>query len=70
MNGLSHLYQLGESTVKFREIRSDFELIQVFNEISPRKQDSPRGDAAFCGVTFGAILFAYVTKIGRQDYMC
>ena len=24
------------------------------------KQNSPRWDAAFCGVTYGAILFAYV----------
>ena len=27
-----------------------------------KKLDSPRWDAAFCGVTSGAILFAYVLK--------
>ena len=33
------------------------------------KQNSPRWDAAFCGVTSGAILFAYVPQRGRQAYM-
>ena len=31
-----------------------------FDEISFSKQNSPRWDAAFCGVTSGAMLFAYV----------
>ena len=34
--------------------------IQFFDENSLSKQNSPRYDAAFCGVTSGAILFAYV----------
>ena len=47
-------YHLDESTLIFRGIRSDFD------EISLSKQNSPRWDAAFCGVTSWAILFAYV----------
>ena len=34
--------------------------ILFFDEIPLSKQNSPRWDAAFCGVTSGAILFAYV----------
>ena len=33
------------------------------------KQKSPRWDAAFCGDTSGAILFAYAPSKGRQAYM-
>ena len=52
-NEFSHHYNLCESTSIFRGVRYD--------EISSlRKQNSPRWDAAFCGVTSGAILFAYV----------
>ena len=40
--------------------------IQFFDENSLSKQNSTRWDAAFCGVTFGAILFAYVLYKGRQ----
>ena len=59
-NGLSHHYQLGDSTFIFRGVRSDFYFsFSFFNEISLCKQNSPRWDAAFCGVTSGAILFAY-----------
>ena len=57
-NGLSHHYCLGESTFGFRCFRSDF--YSVFDGISLCKQNSPRWDAAFCGITSGAILFAYV----------
>ena len=32
------------------------------------KQNSPRLDAAFCGVASGAMLFAYVPQIDRQAY--
>ena len=59
-NGFSHHYHLGESTVIIRDLRSDFEFLFHFDEIPPSKQNSPRWDAAFCGVTSGAILFAYV----------
>ena len=34
--------------------------ISFFHEISLCKQNSPRWDAAFCGITSGAILFANV----------
>ena len=61
MNGFSHHYHLGESTFIFRGIRSDFlNFNQFFYENSLSKQNSPRWDAAFCGVASGAILFAYV----------
>ena len=43
--------------------------ITFFDEISLSKETSPRWDAAFCGVTFGAILFAYVPQKGRQAYI-
>ena len=60
-NGFSHYYHLGESTFIFRGARSDFLFfIQFFDEIPLSKQNSPRWDAAFCGVTSGAMLFAYV----------
>ena len=60
-NGFSHRYQLDESTFIFRGVGSDFYFfIQFSDEIPLSKQDSPRWDAAFCGVTSGAILFAYV----------
>ena len=35
----------------------------------PSKQNSARWDATLCGVTSGAILFAYVHKKGRQAYI-
>ena len=34
--------------------------ISVFDEIKASKQNISRWDAAFCSVTSGAILFAYV----------
>ena len=59
----SHHYKLGESTFIFRcvIIRCDFYLfffISFFDEISLCKQNSQRWDAALCGVTSGAMLFA------------
>ena len=60
-NEFSHYYHLGESTFILRGIRSDCEfLIQFSMSIPLSKQNSPRWDAAYCGVTSGAILFAYV----------
>ena len=35
-------------------------LISFVDENHESKQNSPRWDAAFCGVTFGVILYAYV----------
>ena len=61
-NGPSHCYQLDESTFIYRGIRSDFFfVISFFDENRISKQNSPRWDAAFCGVPSGAILFAYVS---------
>ena len=56
-NGLSRPYHLDESTFIYRDTRIDF---SFFDEIHVNKQNSPRRDAAFCGVTSGSILFAYV----------
>ena len=42
-----------------------FIVISFFDETRVSKQNSPRSDAAFCGVTSGAILFAYVPGIKR-----
>ena len=45
----------------FRATRSEFlSFNHIFDENSISKQNSPRCDAAFCGVTSEAILFAYV----------
>ena len=44
----------------FRVIRSDFKfLFRSSMKFLVSKQNSPRCDAAFCGVASGAILFAY-----------
>ena len=60
-SGLSNPFHLDESTLIFRGINSIFFIfISFFDEIPESKQKSPRWDAAFCGVTFGAILFANV----------
>ena len=60
-NRLAHHYHLGESTFIFRGILSDlFIFFLFFYEYPLSKQNSPRWDTAFCGVTSGAILFAYV----------
>ena len=55
-NRFSH--HLGESTFTLRGIRRDIEfLFYISDEIPLSKQNSPRWDAAICGVTSGAILF-------------
>ena len=59
-NGLSHPYQLDESTYIFRGIGINFSL---FGENHVTKKNSSRWDAAFCGVTSGAILFACPIKM-------
>ena len=46
-----------------------FNFISFYDEISLRKQNSPRWDAEFCGISSGAILFAYVPQKGRQACM-
>ena len=66
-NGFAHHYHLDESIFIFRGVRNDFYFfISFFDEISLCKQNSPRWDAAFCGVTSGAILFAHVPQKGQQ----
>ena len=58
---------LGESISSFRGSRSSFFFfISFFNENLLSKQNSPRWDRAFCGVTSWAILFVYVPQKGRQ----
>ena len=66
-NELSHHYHYGESTFIFRGIRSGFKFL-FFNEFSQSKQNSPRWDAAFCGVTSKAILFEDVLQNGCQGH--
>ena len=59
-NGFSQHYHLGLSASSGVILN----FIPFFDEIPPSKQNSLRWDAAFCGVTSGAILFAK----GRQAY--
>ena len=66
-NGLSHPYHLDESVFVFRGSGSIFLfLFHFFDENDVSKQNSPRWDAAFCGVTSGAILCVYVPQKGRS----
>ena len=67
-NGFFHHYQLDESTFIFRGVRSDFYffLSDFCDEISLGKQNSPRWDAAFCGITSAAMPFAYVPQNDHQ----
>ena len=68
-NGLSHPYHLDESTFTVREIRSIYSIfISFFDGFLVSKQNSPRWDTAFCGVTSGAFLFAYVPQ--NTQYGC
>ena len=60
-NGLYHPYHLDEPTLVFRGIRSSFSFLLNFSDANHKsKQNSLRWDAAFCGVTSGAILVACV----------
>ena len=60
-NELSHHYYLDESTSTLWGNRSTFFIfISFLDEIHMNKQNSPRWNATFCGVTCGAILFVYV----------
>ena len=67
INGFTHRYHLGESTFIFRGFRYDF--IHIFDEIFLSKQNSPRWEAAFYGVTSGAMLFVYVPQKGCKAKM-
>ena len=49
-NGLSHPYHLEEYIFILRGARSTFSFLKELHVI---KQNSPRWDAAFCGVTSG-----------------
>ena len=57
---------MDEPTFIFSGSESD---ISFFDEIHDSEQNSPRWDAAFCGVTSWAILFAFIPEKGRQAYM-
>ena len=60
-NELSHPSHLDESIFILRGTGCIFFIfISYFAEFHVSKQNSPRRDAAFSGVTSGAILFAYV----------
>ena len=59
-SGLSRPYNLDGSTFIYRGIRGDFIFYSFFNGIHVRKQNSPRWDAVFCGVTSGATLVIHV----------
>ena len=79
MDGFSHYYHLGESSFIFSGFRWDFNFLFHFlvkflqaNRIAPDgtpRSAVSRWDAAFCGVTSGAIRFAYVPQKGHQAYM-
>ena len=66
-NELAHYYNLGEAAFILRDSRSDFKFsYEFFVEISLSIQNSPRWDATFCDITYGAIQFAYVPKMGHE----
>ena len=57
-NGLVHPYHLGNSTsIHFRGSKNEF-FLSFIDENPLSKQNNPRQDAAFCGVTAGVMLFA------------
>ena len=62
-NGLSHHYHLDESIFNFRGIRGNFHFYFIFHWNSCKQTVKPRG------VSSGAILCAFVPKIGRQAWM-
>ena len=68
MNRHSHPYNLDESIFILGALVFSF-FIAVFDEIHVSKQNSPRWDAAICGVTSGAILFGLCSIKVRQAYM-
>ena len=69
-NGLPHRYYLDESIFIFRGHRDLFFIfISFFDGNHVSKQNSPRLDSAFCGVTSGAILFAFFPYKGHQAYV-
>ena len=60
-NGFFHHYQLDESTFIFRGVRSDFYFSSDFSmKFLCANRIAPDGTPRSCGVTSGAILFAYV----------
>ena len=54
-NEFTHHYHLGVSILSYGDIRCDLRLVSFFCEILLCKQNSFTWDAAFCGVTSGAI---------------
>ena len=59
-NELSLCYHFDESTFIYRGFGCDLKNFAKFFNKYLSKQNSPRCDASFCGVTSGAILFAYI----------
>ena len=64
-DGCFHFYHLSESTDNFRGVRSEFKFfIPFFDKIPLSKHNNPIWDAAVCGVTSRAVLFAHVPQKG------
>ena len=63
-NGLTYPHHLEYTFILDESGVSNF--IQFFDDIPLGNQAGPRWDAAKCGVTFRAMLFAYVAQKGRQ----
>ena len=62
-NGFAYHYHLGDCTASLRGSRSYSNFyLRIFDENPLSKQNSPRWDAAICGVTSGAMLFVYVPQ--------
>ena len=67
-NGFTHHYHLGESTLIFRGFRCDIKILHHFS-MKFLQANRPKWDAAFCGITSEAMLFACVPLKGCQAYM-
>ena len=64
-NGLSHPYHLDESILIVGASGVIFNIHYIFYEKHVIKQNSTR----YCNVISGAILFAFVIRIGHQAYV-
>ena len=63
MSPLSFIHVIGASGVIFI-------FISCFDEIFVSKENSPKLEAAFCGVTSGAILFALLSHKNDARLIC
>ena len=64
-NGLSHPYHLDESILILGASGVIFNIHYIFMKKHVIKQNSTK----YCGVISGAILFAFVIRIGHQAYV-